>query len=285
MNALLPLLFWLGALSLLPIPASGQGNRWRTPEPSKQFDLDFRPGQSPGSLSRENSLDRPEDDGASRAYHILGMPLNAFLQAMAQRAGANYIPTPEVQGTVSSVFYDLDPVSMAKAGARVNGYTLDSSDGVFVVHRFSSAGEAEAPPSAFRQKKSGSASLLPSPPPPTKPLKPSTSAPLQEANHPRPSKQRSVASEDRPRSPKKILTARASVSAEDKKLVALAKKLARQKEEQKEILEQEKRLHRRLRDAERALEAERKATEKALREQLARAKKAALEAQRLQAIE
>ncbi len=278
------LLLWLLAVSFAKKAAAQQ--RQPPQAPRQPFDIDFRPALSPAPGAGESPSGRPSNDAVAKAYHILGMPLNAFLQAMAQRAGVNYIPTPDVQGTVGSVFYDLDPVSMAKAGARVNGYQLESLDGVFVVHRVPTATESQPPQSAFRQRKSGRESSPPFPPVAPQPSTPPDSASRNEAAHARPPKRQAGAVVIHPHPPKKIPVASpSSVSAEDKKLIALAKKLALQKEEQKELLEQERRLHRRLQEEERALGLRRKATEKALREQLVRAKKAAEQAQRSPPVE
>lgn len=289
MNTLLRLSLRVGAplLCFLALPA--QAKPWsRQPPPPKQFDLDFRPGAKPAPFSAESPSERPPDDGASRAYHILGMPLNAFLQAMAQRAGANYIPSPEVQGMVNSVFYDLDPLSMAKAGARSNGYSLESLDGVFVVHRIPPPEQTQPPPSTFLQRKANTGASVPPPPPapaPDGPLTKAASPRRQPPAHPGPVKPEQLASGEKPPRKKAPATPQSVLAAEDKKLVALTKKLARQKMEEKELLAQERQLHRRLQEEERALQAERKATEKALREQLLRAKKAAEELRRMQAAE
>lgn len=224
----------------------------------------------------------------AKAYHILGMPLNAFLQAMAQRAGTNYIPTPEVQGMVNSIFYDVDPLSMAKAGARANGYKLESLDGVFIVHRVLPAAEGQPPLGAFRQKKSSATPLVSPHPAPSRPMKQSGAAVQEKSTSLRISKHQAAAGRNDVRPPKKLPVAqKPDARTEDKKLIALTKKLALQKEERKELLEQERQLHRRLREEERALEAQRKATEKALREHLVRSKKAAegRQMQRQQAVE
>ncbi|MGD9897279.1 MAG: hypothetical protein AB7T14_09440 [Candidatus Methylacidiphilaceae bacterium] len=286
MKALL-LPFFLASLSLSSPYSSARGDAWSKPASARQqFDIDFRPGSNPSPLSAENPAARMEDDAPARAYHILGMPLNAFLQAMAQRAGANYIPTPDVQGMVNSVFYDLDPVSMAKAGARVNGYLLESLDGVFVVHRAPSDGEPHPSRSAFSQRKSTAALPPPSESALSKSEAKSTPPPRQGTLPPQSSKRLPTVAGERPRPPKKLPLKQApALSPEDKKLIALTRKLAQQKEAQKRFLQQEHELHYRIRAEERALAEQRKATEKALREQLARAKRAALEAQRQAAVE
>ncbi|MDD4931888.1 MAG: hypothetical protein PHO89_00245 [Methylacidiphilaceae bacterium] len=290
---LLPLLLLLvgSLLGFSLLPSWGQdgagGWRKRAAAPPTQFDVDFRPGRSAASASFERPSEKPEEEAVAKAYHILGMPLNAFLQAMAQRAGTNYIPTPDVQGMVNSVFYDLDPLSMAKAGARANGYMLESLDGVFVVHRFPPAAETQPLPSTFTRKKSMATLPASSHPVPSRSIIPSAPASQEAPSSPRISKKRppNMARDD-VRPPKKLPVGRKpALLPEDKKLIALTKKLAQQKEEQKELLDQERQLHRRLREEERALEAQRKATEKALREQLVRAKKAAEEMQRLPTVE
>lgn len=281
MNPLLRLLLWASSLLLwLPAlcPAKEEAVPRRQPLQAlgQPFDIDFRSGKSPAPDAADGSSEMSNDDAVARAYHILGMPLNAFLQAMAQRAGANYIPTPDVQGTVSSVFYDLDPVSMAKAGARVNGYQLEALDGVFMVHRISATTESQPSQNAFRQRKSSLPPPLSSSPATATPSPKPVSAFLEGTTHARSIRPQPGAFATSPHPPRKIpVAAQSSVSVEEKKLVALAKKLARQKEEQKALVEQERQLHRRLLEEERALESQRKATEKALREQLSRVKKAA----------
>ncbi|CAB4243595.1 exported protein of unknown function [Methylacidimicrobium sp. AP8] len=228
MNTLLRLSLRVGAplLCFLALPA--QAKPWsRQPPPPKQFDLDFRPGAKPAPFSAESPSERPPDDGASRAYHILGMPLNAFLQAMAQRAGANYIPSPEVQGMVNSVFYDLDPLSMAKAGARSNGYSLESLDGVFVVHRIPPPEQTQPPPSTFLQRKANTGASVPPPPPapaPDGPLTKAASPRRQPPAHPGPVKPEQLASGEKPPRKKAPATPQSVLAAEDKKLVALTKK-------------------------------------------------------------
>ncbi|VVM08315.1 hypothetical protein MAMC_02051 [Methylacidimicrobium cyclopophantes] len=281
---------WAGILVLFVVfPSSGQE---REAQPHKgpaasfqQFDIDFRPGRSLLSApSVETPLARP-DEAAAKAYHILGMPLNAFLQAMAQRAGANYIATPDVRGMVNSIFYDIDPISMAKAGARANGYALESLDGIFVVHRLP-VGELSALPGEFRQKITPRDPAI-SPPASSQSGTEAASAPREKSSRLRPVRPQSTAAQTHPpASPKKLPIARLPPrSPEEKKLMALTKKLARQKEEQKRLLKEEQELHRRLREEERMLLVQRKATEKALREELARYRKAAEEARRLQAAE
>ncbi len=172
-----------------------------------------------------------------------------------------------------------------QAGAGANGYMLESLNGVFVIHRLPPAVEAQPSPSAFSQKKSGAMPLVSPHRVSSKPRTQSGAAMPEKPSAPRISKQQAVGRED-VRPPKNLpVGRRPAVLPEDKEWIDLTRKLAQQKEEEKELLERERQLHRQLRKEERTLQAQRKAIEKALREQLVPTKKAAEEKTRLPSVE
>ena len=110
-------------------PSSPKGNAKVTfPEPTALVP----PGEPLFLPAGVASLEKYESAVISEnpiEYRVQAMPLNDFGVAMARKAGLNYIYNPAIRGTVSGVFYNMDPIYMLHLASKANGYKLLIKDG------------------------------------------------------------------------------------------------------------------------------------------------------------